>query len=130
MSIAATVLGWFGNSTGRELDRPEYVDPGDLVVGDFRLNGKTREASLKGQNLELTADEFDLLQYLLTHHKRLVTPRTQLCTSTQPSKVRSANFMGTLLSLKKKLRAVSGADYLKTEPWVLYSFNASGVVRQ
>lgn len=130
MSIAGVVLGWFANSTGSELERRVVADPGELVVGDFRLNGRTREASLRGQNLELTADEFDLLQYLLTHHKRLVTPRTQLCTSTQPSGVRSANFIATLLSLKKKLRAVSGTDYLKTEPWVLYSFSASGIVRQ
>ena len=48
-----------------------------LVVGDLRLNPDTREVRRGGRALELTAREFELLEYLM-RNDRLVVSRQQL----------------------------------------------------
>src|SRR5919106_104357 len=48
-----------------------------LVVGDLRLNPETREVLRGGRALELTAREFELLEYLM-RNDRLVVSRQQL----------------------------------------------------
>ena len=48
-----------------------------LVVGDLRLNPATREAYRAERQLELTAREFELLEYLARHKGQVVT-RDQL----------------------------------------------------
>jgi len=56
----------------------------------------------------------------------MVTPQTLLL-SHVGSGVRQAEFMPTLLSLRRKLDAASGAaHYLRTEPCLFYSFDAGG----
>jgi len=109
----------------------QYADMRENSViesGDFRLDLETKVATLQGRCIDLTADEFDLLHYLISHHRKLVTPTTVLSTpSTDSAVVRRANFIQTLLSLRKKLDAVSSSNsYLRTEPWILYSFDAFG----
>lgn len=49
-----------------------------LTVGGLRLDPTSREASLDGQQLELTRKEFDLLQMLMQHAGEVVTKRTLL----------------------------------------------------
>ena len=82
-------------------------------------------AYLRDTRLHLTHAEFDLLRYLLAHDRNIATGRTVLSTSAVDSSgVRQAKFLETLLSLKWKLAAAApGASYLRTEPWVLYSFS-------
>jgi two-component system response regulator MprA len=48
-----------------------------LVSGDLRLNPDTREAHRGGRDLELTAREFELLEYLM-RNERLVVSRQAL----------------------------------------------------
>ena len=48
-----------------------------LVAGDLRLNPDTREVTRGGRVLDLTAREFELLEYL-TRNERLVISREQL----------------------------------------------------
>jgi two-component system response regulator MprA len=48
-----------------------------LMVGDLRLNPDTREVARGGRQLELTAREFDLLEYLM-RNQRLVVSRQRL----------------------------------------------------
>lgn len=127
MSVATVWNSWFvkrsasaetGNSEGKI---------SLIQVGDFKVDLKARTAIVREQRLDLTQDEFDLLHYLLSHHRKLVTPRTVLSTP-QPdtSIIRRADFLATLLTLRKKLATISGSEkYLLIEPWVLYSFNPS-----
>lgn len=48
-----------------------------LVVGDFRLDRITREASWHGQTVDLTGREFNLIEYLMRSPGRVFT-RTQI----------------------------------------------------
>jgi two-component system KDP operon response regulator KdpE len=107
-----------------------------IEVGDFRIELSARTASLRGRELELNAAEFEVLVFLASHPKRLVTPRTILATSWTRQKVQQTEFLRALVSLSKKLRAEEGSTqrYLKTEPWIFYSFDpgpaASTVIRR
>jgi DNA-binding response OmpR family regulator len=56
------------------------VSAGPLVAGDVRVDSQSREASLKGIDLNLTSVEFTLLELLMRHAGHVVT-REQLTES-------------------------------------------------
>lgn len=45
----------------------------ELVVGDLALNQDTREVTRGGEEIQLTATQFDLLRYLMENAKRVVS---------------------------------------------------------
>jgi two-component system KDP operon response regulator KdpE len=95
-----------------------------IEVGDFRLEVAERVVTLRGEELSLTAEEFDVLLYLIGHPQRCVTPRTVLATSWTRDRLHQTEFLKALLSLRKKLdTVVAGNQYLRTEPWVIYRFD-------
>jgi two-component system, OmpR family, KDP operon response regulator KdpE len=95
-----------------------------IEVGDFRLEVAERVVALRGEELSLTAEEFDVLLYLIGHPQRCVTPRTVLATSWTRDRLHQTEFLKALLSLRKKLdTVVAGNQYLRTEPWVIYRFD-------
>jgi two-component system KDP operon response regulator KdpE len=95
-----------------------------IEVGDFRLEVAKRVVTLRGEELSLTAEEFDVLLYLIGHPQRCVTPRTVLATSWTSDGLHQTEFLKALLSLRRKLDAVvAGNQYLRTEPWVIYKFD-------
>lgn len=123
MSVTSIVNGWFARKGSDDCAGDSY----ELVTGDFKLDLMSRRAYVRGHDLELTSAEFDLLRFLLSHPKKLVTPRTVLSTHMESPTVQRTEFIKTLMSLRRKLAAVSPNEhYLRTEPWVLYSFNAAG----
>jgi two-component system, OmpR family, KDP operon response regulator KdpE len=95
-----------------------------IEAGDFRIDTAERTAILRGQELPLTSEEFDVLVYLARHPQRLVTPHTVLSTSWTSEGLHQTEFLKGLLSLRKKLDALgAGKQYLRTEPWVIYRFD-------
>jgi two-component system, OmpR family, KDP operon response regulator KdpE len=95
-----------------------------MEAGDFRVEVAERVVTLPGEELTLTAEEFDVLLYLIGHPQRCVTPRTVLATSWTSDGLHQTEFLKALLSLRKKLDAVAaGNQYLRTEPWVIYRFD-------
>jgi two-component system, OmpR family, KDP operon response regulator KdpE len=95
-----------------------------IEAGDFRLEVAERVVTLRGEELALTAEEFDVLLYLIGHPQRCVTPRTVLATSWTRDGLHQTEFLKALLSLRKKLdTVVAGNQYLRTEPWVIYRFD-------
>lgn len=52
---------------------------GELKYKDIRLNPATYEVSKKGQSLELTRKEFELLKYFLSHQKITLSREEILC---------------------------------------------------
>ncbi len=127
MSLAATLSHWLGEhlGSGEGLEHPE-VGKGVVMAGDFRLDLDSRSAYLSGERLEMTPAEFDLLRFLITHRKMLVTPQTVLSTACSELKTRRTEFIRNLLSLKRKLDEAGHRHYLHIEPWVLYQFDLSG----
>jgi two-component system OmpR family response regulator len=49
------------------------MDTSELVVGDLVLNLDTREVTRAGDELQLTATQFELLRYLMENPKRVVS---------------------------------------------------------
>jgi len=94
---------------------------GMIESGDFKIDLDERTVALRGQELRLTSEEFDVLVFLARHRQSLVTPHTMLATA---NRVRKTEFLRALISLRQKLDAAGpGQHYLRTEPWVIYRFN-------
>ena len=55
------------------LRRTQEVDEDTLTFEDLTLNRRTREVFRAGHSIDLTAKEFDLLDYLLTHPRQVFT---------------------------------------------------------
>lgn len=70
------------------LRRTQEPDPDSLEFTDLRLNRRTREVHRGNRLIELTVKEFDLLEYLLTHPRQVLT-RDQIL-----EKVWGYDFMG------------------------------------
>ena len=97
---------------------------GMIESGDFKIDLAARTVTLRGGDLPLTSEEFDVLVFLAGHPQRLVTPHTMLATSWTANGLRQTEFLRVLISLRKKLDAAGqGKHYLKTEPWVIYRFD-------
>ena len=97
-----------------------------IVAGDFRIDTVERAATLRGQELRLTSEEFDVLVFLTNHPQRVVTPQTMLATNWSSEGLHHTEFLKALMSLNRKLKEVAAdQQYLRTEPWVIYRFNSS-----
>ena len=55
------------------LRRDQEEDKDQLQFGDLTLNRSTREVFRKQRSIELTAKEFDLLEYLISHPRQVLT---------------------------------------------------------
>lgn len=55
------------------LRRNQEVDPDQLEFEDLSLNRRTREVFRGKRSIELTAKEFDLLEYLLAHARQVIS---------------------------------------------------------
>ncbi len=96
---------------------------GIIESGDFKIDLTERIVKLRGQELLLTAEQFDVLVFLAGHPQHVVTPHTMLASCTE-NRFRQTEFLRTLVSLRKKLEAAEpGRHYLRTEPWVIYRFD-------
>ena len=49
------------------------MDTAELVVGDLVLNVDTREVTRAGDDVQLTATQFELLRYLMENPKRVIS---------------------------------------------------------
>ncbi|GAA1349761.1 response regulator transcription factor [Falsarthrobacter nasiphocae] len=49
------------------------ADDSQLVVGDLRMDLDSREVSRAGEEIQLTATEFDLLRYLMENPRRVIS---------------------------------------------------------
>lgn len=94
-----------------------------IQTGDFYIDVVARSATLRGRELHLSGPEFDVLVFLVSHKRRMVTSQTKLTTKSEDGSVRQTYFLPALLSLRKKLlEQAPGARYVNTEAWVVYDF--------
>ena len=95
-----------------------------LEIGDFRIDTRRHRATLRGEPLELTGEEFDVLVFLTTNPQRMVTPQNTLATHWPGARTQQIQFLRGLLSLRKKLEnAATGQQYLRTESFFIYRFD-------
>jgi DNA-binding response OmpR family regulator len=82
------------------LRRTQPEDPDNIEFEDLTLNRLTREVYRNTQLIELTAKEFDLLEYLLRHPRQVMT-RDQIL-----EKVWGYDFMGESNIIEVYIRAL------------------------
>ena len=105
-------------------DGDDQGSPSAIEIGDFVIHTVKRTARVRGEDLKLTSEEFDVLVFLTTHPQRCVTPRTIPATSWTTDGLHQTEFLKALLALRKKIEAVAGGkQYLRTEPWLIYRFD-------
>ena len=93
-----------------------------LVVGDLRLNPATREAERGGRALELTAREFELLEYLMRHERLVVSRRTLLEEVWEYHAFAETNTIDVFVSnVRRKLESAG-------EPRMLHTVRGAGYV--
>jgi|SRR5690348_9995381 DNA-binding response OmpR family regulator len=115
----------FSTARKQELQESGTESTGEVLeVGDFRIDTRKHTATLGGEPLELTGEEFDVLVFLTSNPQRVVTPQTTLATHWTGANTHQTQFLRVLLCLRMKLEAVAtGQQYLRTEPWVIYRFD-------
>ncbi len=120
----ATLWGQLSRACHFFSSSPEGTTPRFLESGDFHLDLDSRRATVCERDLGLSQEEFDVLVYLISHGKRLITPRTMLATRSGDGRVRHTKVLPILLSLRKRLQEeLPGDQHLRMEAWVLYEFH-------
>jgi two-component system KDP operon response regulator KdpE len=95
-----------------------------IATGDFRIDLGTQRATVRGQELQLTQEEFEMLVFLARHHTNIITPHTRLTTRWGRESVRHSDFLRVLASLQGKLASLpGGVRYVRTEPWMVCRFD-------
>ena len=123
LSALTQLLGG-DRASGLSAGSQEFPSRDSIEFGDFRIDLQNRTVTLRGEKLDLTSQEFDVLLFLISHPRRVITPQTMLATSWRPNPPQQTEFLRALLSLRKKLDALGGGThYLRTESWVVYSFD-------
>jgi len=108
------------NVQGAATDNSDEI----VEIGEFRIVTRRHTATLRGEPLGLTGEEFDVLVFLTANPQRFVTPQTMLATNWAEGRTHQTEFLRVLLSLQRKLENVAaGRHYLRTEPWVVYRFD-------
>ena len=100
-----------------------------IECGELTIHTAERIATLRSRELQLTSEEFDVLLFLATHPRGLVTQRTILTTAWSVGKLRQAEFLRSLVSLRNKLNAMgTERPHLRTEVWVMYRLDSNSSV--
>src|ERR1700756_5069855 len=120
-----------GGDTSRSQGRPSGAAEGEsrssleprrrrIRFGDFKIDLDERLVTLRDHELRLTSEEFDVLAFLTSHPRSLVTPQSMLGRSSTANRLGQTKFSTMLTSLRKKLDpAGHGKHCLQTEPWVI-----------
>ena len=96
--------------------------PGNLELGDVRVDFDTRTVQSARGSMRLTPKEFDLLRYLASERGKVVPHRRLLQVVWGPDYGDEVEYLRVFMNqLRKKIEAdPSHPRYLLTEPWVGY----------
>jgi len=95
-----------------------------VTTGDFRIDLGSHRVLVRGQELRLDEDEFEMLVFLAGHHTNIITPQTRLTTRWGRGHIRQSDFLRVLANLQRKLESIpGGARYIRTEPWMVCRFD-------
>ena len=110
---------------------PTNHDESIVTAGDFRIDLRLHRVLVRGHEIRLDEEEFEMLMFLTGHHTNIVTPHTRLTTRWGREHVHQSDFLRLLASLQRKLECVpGGARYIRTEPWLVCRFDPGSHVDQ
>ena len=98
----------------------------DFSIGDFQVKPALRRVSVRGKEIHLTPKEYDLLLFFIAHRDRVLTHKLVLTEIWGPNSANQGEYLRVFVGqLRKKIEMNSNRpQYLKTEPWVGYRFQA------
>jgi two-component system, OmpR family, KDP operon response regulator KdpE len=98
----------------------------DFAVGDFLVKPNLRRVVVRGTEIHLTPKEYELLLFFIAHRDRVLTHKTILTTIWGPNSATQGEYLRVFVGqLRKKIEPNSNRpQYLKTEPWIGYRFQA------
>ena len=99
-----------------------------LELGDFRIDREGRIVSVSGRVVHLTPKEFDVLVYLAERPGKVVAHRRLLGAVWGVESTEQVEYLRVVVAqLRKKLQpAADSPQYIVTEPWIGYRFEAGG----
>ena len=83
---------------------------------------------MRGEEVNLTPTEFDLLVYLMQNREKVITHRTLLAAVWGGNFTEQTEYLRVFLgNLRKKIEInPAKPQYILTEPWVGYRFDPAG----
>lgn len=95
-----------------------------LEIGDFCLDGLKHTVLVRGEEVHLTPKEFELLEYLMRNHDRVLTHRALLGKIWGAEYTEQTEYLRVFVgNLRKKIEPDSSKpQYILTEPWIGYRF--------
>lgn len=102
-----------------------HDDPETLTAGDIELNIAAHKVLVKGRPVDLTLQEFRLLQILVEYADHFMTPHELLTAAWGPDYVRDSNTLPVhILRLRTKLERHSGSSqHIRTIRGLGYIFD-------
>lgn len=96
-----------------------------IEVGDFKIDPQQHVVEVNGKPVHLTPKEFDLIQFFVANHGKVLTHRAILSAVWGNASVEQPEYLRVFIgNLRKKLEPdPSIPRYLKTEPWIGYRFD-------
>ena len=97
-----------------------------LTRGNFYINLESRIVSIKGKEVRLTPKEYDLLVYFMQNADKVIAQRTLLSAVWGIDSANQPEYLRVFVNqLRKKIEPnPAQPQYILTEPWVGYRFNA------
>jgi two-component system KDP operon response regulator KdpE len=109
---------------------PERSTP-IISLGDFIVDTIAHAVILQGKKIHLTPKEFALLLHMARNAGRMVSHQALLTAVWGQESAHQPEYLRVFIGqLRKKLKTITGKEYIETEPWVGYKFNPEGMIRE
>ena len=94
-------------------------------LGDFKIDSEQHSLEVRGSAVHLTPKEFELIQFFLANHGKVLTHRAILTAVWGSNSAEQNDYLRVFVgNLRKKLeRNPRAPQYIKTEPWIGYRFD-------
>jgi two-component system KDP operon response regulator KdpE len=104
---------------------PSVLKDMEYEIGDFKIDPQQRLVEVRGKPVHLTPKEFDLIQFFLANHGKVLTHRTILSAVWGSNSTEQPEYLRVFVgNMRKKLEVNPAAPkYIKTEPWIGYRFD-------
>ena len=109
----------------RRSARPTQEPGSEFVLGDFRVDPKTRTVLVRDAEVRLTPKEYDLLLFFLSRHSTVLTHKVILQAVWGANSINQNEYLRVFAGqLRKKIESNPASPrYLRTEPWIGYRFD-------
>jgi two-component system KDP operon response regulator KdpE len=96
-----------------------------LEVGPLSIDLDRHRATMRGEALELTPREFELISYLARYSGKVLTHRTILAEVWGPGYVDETHYLRVYVHRIRRILGDEHGEFLRTEPGVGYSLDDS-----